>query len=104
MRLYALKKPDGTFDHQHVAREEGWVWDMAATFARMLDGSKGTTEQFKAAMEAGGYTVVPVAITEVEIDPDEKDQMHCQRCGVDISDADYDDNHGKCHGCSEVTP
>jgi hypothetical protein len=113
MRLYALKKPDGTFNHQHIAREAGWVWDMAATFARIL-GEKVTKEEFQAAAEKAGYAVVPVNIIEVAIHPDEVEEFHCQRCGVDINELDVKDNRGLCSECydrwcdsqaaAEVTP
>ena len=140
MKLYALKKPDKTFDHQTVAREAKWVWDKAATSVRMM-GTKITDEDFKAEMEKGGYTVQQVNIVPAEklhaittacqallkmcedylgpmlcggemtearaaldisnyvTDPNEKDQPHCQRCGIDINEIDVKDNRGMCSEC-----
>ena len=140
MKFYALKRPDGTFDHQTVVRDPKWAWERAASTLRIA-GNKFTDEEFKTEMEEGGYTVVPVnivpadklaaivsscqkllklceyylgptlcggtmtearaalSILEYVTDPNEKDQPHCQRCGIDINEIDVKDNRGMCSEC-----
>jgi hypothetical protein len=87
MKLFALKKPDGTFDHQSVATTPDTSWELAAGLAHLM-GDVKTTDQFKAELEAGGYTVVPVNITEATNTDNIEDliHVHCNKCGTELMD------------------